>query len=99
MKKLFLIMFLSGFVCAITSAQDDMYFIPKKTKEVKEKKKSTSYGYCDRDVDEYNRHGRLYSSYQTLNNDSLFADSLYAYSQPYRDTIYINSGADDDDYY
>ena len=42
MKKLFLIMFLSGFVCAITSAQDDMYFIPKKTKEVKEKKKSNS---------------------------------------------------------
>lgn len=97
-RILFFIMALS--LSAVAFAQDDdMYFIPKKQSTVKQATQ-TYYVGSDRDVDEYNRHGNLYSSVTEIDNDDIIdfdaelgvypdsveTDSLYEY--PYFDPEY-----------
>lgn len=81
MKKLLLISLLLGASLLNISAQDDMYFTPKKKGEVKQveaqktKVAETYYSGSDRDVDEYNRRN-LHSSYEMLGTDSLGTDII-----------------------
>lgn len=78
MRKLLFMSLLFGAMPLGLFAQDDLYFTPSKPVE----KKSTVtevpvyYGGCNRDVDEYNRHGKLSSYYQRIGTDSLGNDII-----------------------
>ena len=83
MDKLFFIAVLMGVMPLATMAQDDdMYFTPKKESKA-DASRSGAYNqqptyYCgsNRDVDEYNRRGRLKSFYQKIGTDSLGNDII-----------------------
>lgn len=118
MTRLLLITALIGAMPLTMAAQDDdLYFVPKKqAKQADENSASCSTGntptyYCgtDRDVDEYNRHGKLRSYYQKIGTDSLGNDIIEFHSSDtdgattYADsTISIYPGSeryyDNDDY-
>ncbi len=70
-KYLFLLPFVFAAVSVWAQSDDDVYFVPKKAAE---KKTVTETYYCgsDRDVDEYNRHGGLYSSVTPTGDDDTF---------------------------
>lgn len=77
MKKYFLLFAFAGLFSSQCLAQDDMYFVPGKTK-VKEvpREAPTYYVGSTRDIDEYNRRGRFYSSYQPVGADSVASDVI-----------------------
>ncbi len=98
-RFLILLMAMSLPTVMLAQDDDDMYFVPKKQSQVKSASQ-TYYCGSDRDVDEYNRHGGLYSSVSEIEDDdiidfdeelgeypdSLAVDSLYDY--PYFDPEY-----------
>lgn len=71
MKKFILISVLAGVLPLSMMAQDDdLYFTPKKDAATNSYNKyDNSYG-SNRNVDEYNRHGKFWSHYQKLGTDS-----------------------------
>ena len=93
-------------------AQDDMYFTPSKQSKVQSKvedlntEEPTYYSGSDRDVDEYNRRGKLSSYYQKIGEDSLGNDVIVfhtgdgTYDTSKADTVYKGSGSyyGDDDF-
>ena len=113
MKKVVLFAVLFGMLPGSMLAQDDLYFTPKKQSKVEStvedltKEEPTYYSGSDRDVDEYNRRGKLSSYYQKIGEDSLgndiivfhAGDGTYDVSKP--DTVYRGSGSyydNSDDY-
>ena len=84
MKRFFLLSVLAGALPFTAAAQDDdLYFTPKKgaETEVQMPLKSrvdapTYYSGSNRDVDEYNRRGKLKSYYQKIGTDSLGNDII-----------------------
>lgn len=111
MKKLFFVLVLMGVgPLALMAQDDDLYFVPKKDAGVKAPAQSPStreqpvyYVGSDRDVDEYNRRGQFYSTYQEL-GDSIASDIIdfSAGNGLYPDSIYADSlftmGSDADDF-
>ena len=120
MKKLvFLAVLLTAMPLGLM-AQDDLYFTPKKSDAKNEERsanakcqnRQTYYCGSNRDVDEYNRRGRVSSYYQKIGSDSLGNDIIqfHAGNGQYPDslvldTIYPGSeqyysydGSDDDDF-
>lgn len=115
MKKLILLAVLfSAMPLTSLMAQDDLYFNPKEEakKAAAERKKvdqelAAHYSGSNRNVDEYNRHGKFMSQYQNIGTDSLgndiitfrvgkglYPDSVYnddAFAQKYLE-------GDDEDY-
>lgn len=74
MKKLILFTLLLGMTPYKMLAQDDMYIIPSKLAADKRSTERTNdsevtYSGSDRDVDEYNRHGKYWSHYQKIGTD------------------------------
>jgi len=81
MRKLILLTVLAGVMPLTLMAQDDdLYFIPKKGGEITNSYNNNSnksyYSGCNRNVDEYNRHGKLKSYYQKIGSDSLGNDVI-----------------------
>ncbi len=81
MKKI-LSLLIAAMCCLSVSAQtDDMYFTPKKLSKAEKaaqlaaKEEAQMVG-SDRDVDEYNRHGKYWSHYQKVGADSLGNDII-----------------------
>ena len=114
MKKIALLALLIGTMPLSMQAQDDMYLIPSKSKKVANsfvvtKDSEVTYSGSDRDVDEYNRHGKFWSHYQKIGSDNrgndiiefqkgrgIYPDSTYidtTFVGQYYDTM-----IDDDDY-
>ena len=92
MKKTLIVSILFGMVSSFSFAQDDMYFVPKKTaKDVKQELRPTHSG-SSRDVDEYNRHGNFRSRYYEIGNDSTANDTFAFEPGSYADTLFINQG-------
>lgn len=78
MKKSVLLSIVVGAIPMALQAQDDLYFSTdddKKVESVVEELVPPTYG-CDRDVDEYNRRGKLSSYYQKIGEDSLGNDII-----------------------
>ena len=81
------------------SGEDDMYFVPKKTSKKKKAKmvvddnSPTYYVGSNRNVDEYNRHKKLVSTYQKIGSDSLGNDIIRIFSsnEIYPDTSYVDT--------
>ena len=111
MKRYILLSLLAGWFFGSMSAQDDMYFAPKKDSKVAKSKvesidsdDNTYYSGSTRDVDEYNRYGKYNSYYQTLGTDSLGDDiidfqagnGIYGEEAAEKDTIFVR--VIDDDY-
>ncbi len=74
MKKLILFTLLLGMTPYKMLAQDDMYIIPSKLAADKRSTERTNdsevtYSGSDRDVDEYNRHGKYWRHYQKIGTD------------------------------
>lgn len=111
MKKIILFSLFLGFFPLSIMAQDDMYTIvgrPAKQRIIQQEAEAT-YSGSNRDVDEYNRHGKYWSLYQKIGTDGkgndvikfkkgrgIYPDSTYVdatYVGKYYDTI-----TDDDDY-
>ena len=74
MKKLILFTLLLGMTPYKMLAQDDMYIIPSKLaadkrSTVRTNDSEVTYSGSDRDVDEYNRHGKYWSHYQKIGTD------------------------------
>ena len=100
MKRIgFVLMLLTLTTLASRAQNDDMYFVPKKSKDMPAMKRHSAYDRpvyyagSDRDVDEYNRHGRFRSSYQRLGNDST-ANDVIDFSGGngiYTDSTYLDS--------
>lgn len=84
MKKLILLAVLfSALPLTSLMAQDDLYFNPKEEakKVAAERKKADQelaahYSGSNRNVDEYNRHGKFMSQYQNIGTDSLGNDII-----------------------
>jgi len=112
MRRFLLLSVLFGAMPVYITAQDDLYFTPKKS----EKKVSSSYEKIDdastetyyvgsnRDVDEYNRHG-LSNYFQKIGSDSLGNDIIEFHSTNVgvTDTLHVYPGANvsynaEDDY-
>ena len=77
-KSTMVLMLLTLAACGVNAQNDDMYFVPKKksvkqaTPRYEDDRQPAYYVGSSRDVDEYNRHSRLHSSYQVIeHNDSL----------------------------
>lgn len=110
MKKLVLLSLLVGIMPVSASAQDDMYFSPKKDRaqkqaQVKNEDIPAYYSGSSRDVDEYNRRG-LGSYYQVIGNDTTASDVIDFYGTT-PDSLYTGKKGkvknrrydyDDDDY-
>ena len=104
MKKNVLFSVLFGMVPLLGMAQDDLYFTPGK-KDVKEKMakenvvdEPTFYSGSNRDIDEYNRRGKLGSYYQKIGVDSLGNDIIEFHAgngeypnEAFVDTVYPGS--------
>lgn len=84
MKRLILFTALAA-ISLSTMAQDDLYFNPKdepKTEErpaaprIRPGQEDPWRGGCPRDIDEYNRRGRLQSRYEKIGTDSLGNDII-----------------------
>ncbi len=116
MKRFFLLSVLAGILPLTAAAQDDdLYFTPKKGVDIEipaemrsRVEPPTYYSGSDRDVDEYNRRGKLKSYYQKIGTDSLGNDIIEfrtgdgTYGVPSDTTaVYPGSGTyygDEDDY-
>lgn len=75
MKKLILFTLLLGMMPYKMLAQDDMYILPSnlptaKKSTVRTNDREVTYSGSDRDVDEYNRHGKYWSHYQKIGTDN-----------------------------
>lgn len=100
MKKLLMLFLLAGSTPLASMAQDDVYFVP--SKDAKRKvvdDMPTFHSGSERNVDEYNRYGRLNSWYQKVGSDSLGND-IIAFQGPgvlpdtsYVDTVFVYSGS------
>lgn len=101
MKKL---VFLSVLLTAMPfgmMAQDDLYFTPKKSDTKSEVRSAnpqydkcpTYYCGSNRDVDEYNRRGRVSSYYQKIGTDSLGNDIIqfHAGNGQYPDSLVLDT--------
>lgn len=82
-KKLFLLIVLLGAMPWTLMAQDDdLYFVPKKAVERNHDSQQRAdmgpvyHSGSNRNVDEYNRYGRLRSTYQKIGTDSLGDDII-----------------------
>lgn len=118
MKRTVLITILAGMMpLGLLAQDDDLYFTPEKeapaksSRSVTNKSSQTYYRGSDRDVDEYNRHGKFWSHYQKIGSDEngndiiefkkgngVYPDSTYidtTYVGRYYDTI---TDADDFQY-
>ena len=116
MKRFFLLSVLAGALPFTAAAQDDdLYFTPKKAADTEHKVPFKSqvespayYSGSNRDVDEYNRRGKLKSYYQKVGTDSLGNDIIEFRSGDGRyaslgDSAVVYQGSatyydDDDDY-
>lgn len=116
MKRIILLTALAGLLPLGMMAQDDVYFTPSKDNKTNVQKNQsysdetpTYYSGSTRNVDEYNRRGKLSSYYQKIGADSLGNDIIefHAGNGQYpdsvtRDTIYPGSQQyyynDDDDF-
>lgn len=109
MKKLLMLLVLAGSMPLASMAQDDVYFSPSKDTEAPKTEKPAYYSGSKRNVDEYNRYGKLNSYYQKIGTDSLGNDIItfqpgYGYrgDSDYTDTAYVYPGSakfsNDDDY-
>lgn len=109
MKKLLMLLVLAGSMPLASMAQDDVYFTPSKDAEAPKAEKPAYYSGSKRNVDEYNRYGKLNSYYQKIGSDSLGNDIItfqpgYGYrgDSAYTDTAYVYPGSakfsNDDDY-
>ncbi len=94
MKKLLMLLVLAGSMPLASMAQDDVYFTPSKVESKSAADEKPAY-YCgsNRNVDEYNRYGRLNSYYQKIGSDSLGNDIITF--RPgrgvYPDTSYVDT--------
>ncbi|KGF34001.1 hypothetical protein [Hoylesella buccalis] len=75
MKKLILFTLLLGMMPYKMLAQDDMYILPSnlptaKKPKVRTNDREVTYSGSNRDVDEYNRHGKYWSHYQKIGTDN-----------------------------
>lgn len=87
MKKFFFVSMLFCMISSAVFAQDDMYFVPKKSsKEIKQEPKSVTYSGSSRDVDEYNRYG-LNSTYYSLDSVSTANDVFNFEQEAYADSL------------
>ena len=94
------LMLLTLAACGVNAQNDDMYFVPKKksvkqaTPRYEDDRQPAYYVGSSRDVDEYNRHSRLHSSYQVIeHNDSVGNDiiSFDGAGEGYPDTVSSDS--------
>lgn len=115
MKKFIFLSLFIGMMPAVSlfAQNDDVYFVPKNTPKsaYQSRENAIYYSGSNRDVDEYNRHGKYWSHYQVLGSDSLgndiiqfqkgngvYPDSTYidtTFVGKYYDRTY-NADADDD---
>ena len=104
-----MLLVLAGSMPLASMAQDDVYFSPSKDTEAPKTEKPAYYSGSKRNVDEYNRYGKLNSYYQKIGTDSLGNDIItfqpgYGYrgDSDYTDTAYVYPGSakfsNDDDY-
>ena len=108
MKKLLMLLVLAGSMPLASMAQDDVYFTPSKEDQAPQSEKPAYYSGSKRNVDEYNRYGKLNSYYQKIGTDSLGNDIItfqpgYGYKgDSVTDTAYVYPGSakfsNDDDY-
>ena len=99
-KSTMVLMLLTLAACGVNAQNDDMYFVPKKksvkqaTPRYEDDRQPAYYVGSSRDVDEYNRHSRLHSSYQVIeHNDSVGNDiiSFDGAGEGYADTVSSDS--------
>lgn len=97
MKKYLLLLTALVAATAVHAQGDDVYFVPKKEVKTAAAKKTvaaeTYYIGSDRDVDEYNRHGALYSTVDSLGND--IVDDFDAAPGEYPDSLSEDYAFDD----
>lgn len=108
MKRIIFILALVGAMpLSLVAQEDDMYYVPGKSqksdivKAPEESEQPTYYCGSDRDVDEYNRRGRVKSYYQKIGSDSLGndiiefheGDGTYGTSEM-SDTVYVYPGSE-----
>ena len=94
MKKIILLLALCGLSTLSMTAQDDLYFTPKKSHKAKAFDDNTPAYYVgsNRAVDEYNRRGKFCSSYQKIEGDSISdVIDLQAGDGLYPDSTYVDS--------
>lgn len=104
MKHLLFLSLLAWMLPSSVKAQDDLYFTPKKDvrTETHNARVYTEPSYATgpyRDVDEYNRRGRLRSYYQKLGTDTLGNDIIQFrsgddYAEAGNDTSYVYPGSE-----
>lgn len=95
MKRLLILTVLMSSLTLGVSAQDDLYFTPSKSDKgskaetVRPDDAPAYYSGSSRDVDEYNRRGKLHSYYQKIGSDSLGNDiiAFHPGSGVYPDTL------------
>ena len=88
-RLLFLTALMGTLPLSMAAQDDDLYFTPKKRADKNVADNSLPY-YCgsNRDVDEYNRRGKLKSYYQKIGTDSLGNDIIEFHAN---DDIYDNN--------
>lgn len=99
MKKLILLTVLAGALPLSIMAQDDLYFTPSKSakestvKTIRTDDSPAYYSGSNRDVDEYNRRGKLSSYYQKIGSDSLGNDIIqfHAGNGQYPDSLVLDT--------
>jgi len=100
MKRFVLISILAGMLpLGLFAQDDDLYFTPTKdvsaqpSRSVKKQESQSYYGGSNRDVDEYNRHGKYWSHYQKIGSDNQGND-IIEFSKGngvYPDSTYIDT--------
>lgn len=99
MKRLLAFCILTAFGTLLSLAQDDMYFVPKKSKaDIARPEQKIVYGGSNRDVDEYNRHGKFGSSYQGLDTVDVSGSEYDGYEDKLSFSQSAESYAEEDDY-
>ena len=80
MKRFIILSLFFGIMPSLSmfAQDDDLYFVPRNTSKATRKNVSRQgdnapayYSGSNRDIDEYNRHGKYWSHYQVLGSDSL----------------------------
>lgn len=108
MKRIIFILVLVGAIpLSLLAQDDDMYYVPGKSQQSdksdrqNESEQPTYYCGSDRDVDEYNRRGRVRSYYQKIGSDSLGNDIIEFHegdgtygSSGMNDTVYVYPGSE-----
>ena len=108
MKRIIFILVLVGAIpLSLLAQDDDMYYVPGKSQQSEkadkpdESEQPTYYCGSDRDVDEYNRRGRVRSYYQKIGSDSLGNDIIEFHegdgtygSSGMNDTVYVYPGSE-----